>query len=468
MLDFALNHTQISFDKAALQARIQGTVVVPGDADYDQARQSWNLSAQHQPAVIVIANNANDVIEAVQFAKLENLGITMQGTGHGVARPADAQSLLIVTSNMNNVRIDAQQQTAWVEAGAKWGAVLEPAQAVGLAPLLGSSSTVGVMGYTLGGGMGWLARKYGLSLDSVRFFEVVTAEGHLVYASKTENPDLFWALRGGGGNFGVITGMEIQLYPVTTVYGGKLIYPIQYAKAVFQHYREWIKTAPDELTSSVSIMNFPPMPAVPEFLRGQTVVMVSGLYAGAVEEGAALVQPWLEWMSPMANTFGTMPFSEVDTVSGDPKDPMPGLSSGAWLRNLDDTTIDLPIQYALASNGSPLVKAEVRHAGGAIARVDKNANAYGHRSEQLIMQVVAVTPFPEALHAAEAHIAAMKQALAASLTGGVYLNFLDGQEARDCTQAGYLPESYHWLSMLKEKYDPENRFRYSFNIPAKQ
>ena len=465
MLDFA----PIQFDQSTLQrlqVRIQGSVILPDTPEYDDARKAWNLTINHHPAVIVVANNVADVIEAVNFARLEDLGIAVQSTGHGVAKAAD-DGLLIITSNMTSVRVDEEKHTAWIEAGAKWGMVLEHAQAVGLAPLLGSSSGVGVMGYTLGGGMGWLARKHGLAIDSVRYFEVVTADGRLLYASKTENPDLFWALRGGGGNFGVITAMEIQLYPETTVYGGNLIYPIQYAKAVYQFYREWIKNAPDELTSSISIMNFPPIPAVPEFLRGQTVVIIRGLYAGALDKGAALVQQWLDWMTPVANTFGAMPFSNVDTISSDPKDPVPGVSSGAWLRELDDATIDLLIHYALKSNGSPLVKTEVRHAGGAISRVDKNANAYGHRQEQLIMQVVAITPSPEAYQAAEQYIAAFKHALEPSLSGGVYINFLDGKEARDRTEDAYLPESYHWLMMLKAKFDPDNRFRYSFNIPAK-
>ncbi len=323
-----------------LKGHLQGDLFLPGDGGYDQARAAWNLSVEQFPAVIVVAKRTSDVVEAIHFARENNLGIAIQSTGHGVYRAAD-DALLIITSEMNFVEVDAEQQTAWIEAGALWSDVLGKAQAVGLAPLLGSSPNVGVVGYTLGGGMGWLARKYGLSLDSVRYFELVTADGRLVRASQNENSDLFWGLRGGGGNFGVITGLEIQLYPVTTVYAGNLVYPVEAAKAVLTHYREWIKSAPEELTTSVVLMNFPPMPELPPFLSGKSVVMIRGCYVGAVEDGEAMFQrDWLDWMPPIANMFHAMPFTEAGTISSDPEDPSAGAISGAWLRELSDETID--------------------------------------------------------------------------------------------------------------------------------
>lgn len=231
-----------------LRTSQSGKVIIPDDPDYDAARQAWNLAVNQHPAFIIVAKSADDIAVAVRFASMQDLSIAVQATGHGVIREA-SDSLLIVTSQMTNVRVDPNTRTAWIGAGVKWGRVLAQTQAVGLAPLLGSSPDVGAVGYTLGGGMGWLARKYGLSADSVNRFELVTADGKIVTASKDENTDLFWGLRGGGGNFGVITGMEIRLYPVTTVYGGNLFYPVQKAKEVFTHYRQWIADAPDELTS---------------------------------------------------------------------------------------------------------------------------------------------------------------------------------------------------------------------------
>jgi len=450
----------------SLQAKIQGTVLVQGDAHYDDIRQAWNRSVDQHPAVIVVAASATDILKAVRFAREENLGIAIQSTGHGVVRPADG-GMLIVTSRMNNVHIDPDEQTAWVEAGVKWGAVLEKAQAFGLAPLLGSSPTVGVVGYTLGGGMGWLARKYGMAADSVLVFELVTAGGRLVRASASENSDLYWALRGsGGGSFGIVTGMEIKLHPVSTVYGGNLFYPANMAKVVMLRYRDWIASAPDELTSAIVLMNFPPIPAVPDFLRGKSAVMIRGCYTGSVKDGEALIQAWLDWQPPLANMWRAMPFSEVATISSDPEDPMPGMITGAWMRVLSDAAIDTLIKYGISVDGSsPLTVTEIRHAGGAIARVDKHANAFGNRNASLVLNLVGATPTPEARARMESHTSAMLEELRPAMTGGVYLNFLDGKAAAERTKDAFLPESYQRLMAVKASYDPENRFRFGFNIP---
>ncbi|MBZ0283094.1 MAG: FAD-binding oxidoreductase [Anaerolineae bacterium] len=448
-----------------LKSRILGEVIVPGDADYDDARKAWNLNVNQHPAVIVIAQSAADVAEAVRYANIEDLGVAVQATGHGISRPAD-DAVLIIMSEMTTVRINVEDQTAWIEGGTKWGKVLQAAQAAGLAPLLGSSPIVGAVGYTLGGGMGWLARKYGMSVDSVNYFEVITADGRLVHASAYENSDLFWGLRGGGGSFGVITGMEVQLYPVTTVFGGTMLYPASVAKEVFTRYREWIANAPDELTSSISLMNFPPIPQVPEFLRGQSFVMVRGLYCGAVADGEALIQPWLDWMQPVANQWRAMPFSEVETVSNDPKDPSIGWSTSVWLRELSDEAIDTLIQRVLPHQGPPaLVFAEIRYAGGAISKVNAEANAYGNRDANLVLQMIGMAPTPEMHRNLVEYTNLIKRELTPVLTGGIYINFLEGEEKWNKTKDAFLPETYQRLTAIKAKYDPENRFRYSFNIP---
>ena len=250
-----------------LKEKILGAVLTPGNDGYDEARRTWNLAITHDPAVIIVAQSASDIIAAVRFAKSADLKIAVQATGHGPTLPAN-QCMLIVTSAMIGVSVDVDSKTAWIEAGAKWGKVLSLAQAAGLTPLLGSSSDVGAIGYTVGGGLGWLSRKYGLSVDSVNFFELVTVDGVLLRASQVENSDLFWGLCGGGGNLGVITGMEIQLYPVKTVFGGNLIYPSEAAQEVFTRYKEWIASACDELTSSIALAIFAILPIVPDFLQG--------------------------------------------------------------------------------------------------------------------------------------------------------------------------------------------------------
>jgi FAD/FMN-containing dehydrogenase len=450
-----------------LRFGVGGQVLTPEEEGYDRARMAWNLTVDQHPAVIVIPRSADDIVEAVRFADSQNLAVAVKATGHGTIREAN-DSLLIDTSRMVDVHVNAAAQTAWVSAGAKWGRVLEAAQAVGLAPLLGSTPDVGAVGYTLGGGMGWLARKYGLSADSVNYFELVTADSRRVRASAQENADLFWGLRGGGGNFGVVTGMEIRLYPVSMVYGGNLFYPISLAKEVYAHYRNWIAGAPDDLTSSVVLMNFPPVPAVPEFLRGQSFVLVRGAYSGLVEKGEELLQYWRSWQPPLVDTFRVMPFSEVAAISNDPLDPMPSLSSGAWLKDLDDETVETLIRFMVPQGQPPmLVFAEVRHAGGAISKVDPQSAAYGNRDALYSLQVVAGTPTPQIHDAVKSYVAQIKNALGSHLHGGVYLNFVEGAEARAATKKGFSADTFLRLQLLKEKYDPRNRFSHSYVISTK-
>jgi hypothetical protein len=459
-------HVQ-SYESAGLDPlrySVTGQIITPTDGAYDKARQAWNLTVNQYPALIVIAQDTNDIVEAVKFANAQDLDIAVMATGHGTIREAD-QSMLIVTSQLTDVHVDVETQTAWVSAGAKWGRVLEATQAVGLAPLLGSSPDVGAVGYTLGGGMGWLARKYGLSTDSVNRFEIVTADGQMLSVSAAENADLFWGLRGGGGNFGVVTGMEIRLYPVATVYGGNLFYPVDTAKEVYAHYRRWIADAPDELTSSVALMNFPPFPEVPEFQRGKSFVIVRGCFTGPIEQGEELLKHWRSWQAPLIDDFKSMPFSQVATISNDPVDPMPGMSSGVWLKDITDETVDIVIEHTLPSNGPPLLAfAEIRHAGGAISKVDPNSAAYGNRDAQHILQVVAGAPTPEVHAAARDHISHLRTALKPHLHGGVYLNFLEGSEALERAVDGFSKDAYKRLQVIKAKYDPNNRFSHSYTI----
>lgn len=447
-----------------LAAQISGAVITPQDPNYDAARRGFNLSVDQYPAVIVAAHNVADVQTAVQFAGQEHMGISVQSTGHGIVSLAD-ENMLIRTSEMTAVRVNVAAQTAWVEAGAKWGMVLAATQPAGLTPLLGSSPDVGVVGYTLGGGFGWLGRKYGLSTDSVNYFEVVTVDGRLLRVSATENSDLFWGMRGGGGGLGIVTGLEIKLYPVTTVYGGNLFYPVEMAHEVMTRFREWTAVVPEDITSSVLIMNFPPIPEMPEIFRGKSFVVVRGCYCGPVAEGEALLKFWRDWRAPLIDDFKSMPFSAVATISNDPVDPLPALSSGAWLRELSDGAIQTIIDHAVPSNGpSPVIFAEVRHAGGAISRVNPATNAYGHREETLLLQFVGVTPTPEAHQALVQFTNQFKQALQPWLAG-VYMNFLEGSESRQRIQEAYSAEKYDRLMKLKAQYDPENRLRSGFNIP---
>lgn len=448
-----------------LQAGLQGAVIGPEDPRYDEARRAWNLSVEQRPTVIVIAKSAADVVQAVRFARSERLDVAVQATGHGNVRPANG-CMLILTREMQDVTVDAVAQTAIVAAGVKWGTVLEQTQAVGLAPLLGSSPDVGAVGYTLGGGLGWLARKYGLSADNVNYFELVTPTGDLLRVSDTENSDLFWGLRGGGGSLGIVTGMEIRLYPVTTVYGGNLFYPIEQAKEVIAHYRAWVPAVPDELTSSVVLMNYPPIPDVPDFLRGQSFVIVRGCYCGSVAQGEALLDYWRNWRAPLIDDFKPMPFSQVAMISNDPVEPMAALTSTAWLRDLSDEAIEIMVNSSNPAQGSPLSFLEVRHIGGAVAR--PQASAYSNRDGVLNMQMVGAFFSTEGQTTLKNFMTQVKQAMQPTLTGKVYMNFLEGEESQAQVKNGFSPEAYQRLTELKARYDPDNRLGYGFNIkPAR-
>lgn len=445
-----------------LKSQVAGSVIVPGDADYDSARRAWNLTYDQHPAVIIAAENAQDVIAGVRFARDAGLGVSIMSTGHGLQQLAD-DNLLIVTTRMNGVTVDADAQTARVESGAKWRHVVEAAAPHGLAPLLGSSPYVGVVGYSLGGGIGWLARKYGLAADSIRWIDVVTPDGELRRASPDENSDLFWGLRGGGGNFGVVTALEFSLYPVATLYGGFVVYPGDAAADALRFYRDWVSTLPDELTSSIQIMNFPDLPFLPEQIRGKTQVFVRAAYAGDAAEGERFIQQWLDWRAPLANTFREMPFSEVGTISNDPVDPGAGYGANELLNTLSDDAIEIIARHA-TNKQSPLALAEIRHAGGAISRVAPDASAIGNRDAQFYFQLGGPLFAPDAKKAVVAAIGQVKADLQPYFSGGVYLNFNAAGAANGRTQDAYGADNYQRLLALKAKYDPQNVFRFGYQL----
>jgi FAD/FMN-containing dehydrogenase len=447
-----------------LQQQITGTILTPGDLGYDQTRRGWDLSINQYPALILVPENAEDVAAGVRFAREAGLGIAIQSTGHGMLYPAN-DNLLIVTSQMNAVEVNAEARTAHIEAGATWQQVLDTATPYGLAALLGSSPHVGVVGYMLGGGIGWLARRYGFGADSVRWMDIITADGVLRRASATENNDLFWGLRGGGGNFGVVTALEIDLYPVPTVYGGNLLYPAELAGEALRFFRDWIETVPDELISSVAIIKFPPLPQVPDAFRGKTLVGIWAAFAGTAAEGETLIQPWHDWHSPIGNTFREMPFAEIGSITNDPVDPTSAYNSSDMFDHLSDDAIDVIVRHAMDS-ASPLVSTILRQAGGAIARVPADATAIGNRDARLYLLLGGHAPTPEAHAATKAYVQRFRAALRPYLRGGIWMNFMNGNgsAARERIKEAYLPDSYERLLALKAKYDPGNLFRYSFQL----
>jgi FAD/FMN-containing dehydrogenase len=447
-----------------LQQQITGEILTRDDPSYEQLRRGWDSSINHYPALILVPHNAADIAAGIRFARECDLGIALQSTGHGMLYPAD-DNLLIVTSRMSALQVDAEARTVRVEAGVTGQQVLDAATPLGLAPLLGSSPHVGVVGYMLGGGIGWLARRYGFGADSLRWIDVVTADGVLQHASPTENSDLFWGLRGGGGNFGVVTAMEFDLYPVPTVYGGSLVYPGEMAREALHFFRDWTKTVPDELTSTFAIVKFPPLAEVPDAFRGKTLALFVAAFAGSADEGKKWIQPWLDWKAPINNAFRAMPFAEIGSITNDPVDPTKAYGSSEMFDDLSDDAIDMIVRHATDS-ASPLTHNVLRHAGGAIARVPADASAIGNRDATLYLLMGGAAPTPEALAALKVYVQRYRTALQPYIRGGVWLNFMNGNGsgAQERIKEAYLPATYERLLRLKAKHDPDNVFRFSYQL----
>lgn len=468
-MDIALPHSTASSPLwSQLASLLPGRVILPGDERYDAARMAWNLVVDQHPLAVVYPENAQEVAGVVPLARENEVPVAVQSTGHGVRRPADG-ALLINTARLQGLHVDPQRQTARVGAGVKWGPVLALAQEHGLAPLLGSSPDVGAVGYSLGGGYGWLGRKYGLSSDSVLSLEVVTADGAIRQASPTEHSDLFWALRGGGGAFGVVTAVGIQLYPVTEVYAGNLFYPPEMAREVFRRYREWTSAAPDELTSPIVLINVPPFPEIPEIMRGKSFVIVRGCYAGSIEEGERLLDFWRSWRAPAIDQFAAIPFAAAASISQGPVDPSPFIDTGAWLRDLSDGAAEALISHTLPVDGPPvLVFCEVRHAGGAMSRVGPEHSAFSNREDPYLLYAVGLPLSPESGAQIQQRLAGLHDSLASDLSGRTYINFLGVEESRPRTQSGFSEAAFLRLQQIKARYDPDNLFNYAFNIPPLQ
>ena len=454
----------------SLRAGLRGTAYAAGEEGYDEASRAWNLNAHQEPAVVVMAEGAVDVMAAVRFARELGVGVGVMATGHGVGAPCDG-GVLINTSRMRGVRVDPVARTARVEAGALWTDVIPEAQAHGLAGLVGSSSHVGVVGYTMGGGFGWLGRRYGLNAASVTEADVVTADGELLRVSADEHPELFWGLGGGGGNFGVVTSLEFRLYPITAVYGGNVFYPLEKAREVLDLYARWSADLPDEMTTAVTFLNVPPLPDIPEPLRGGSFVVVRGCFSGEnPEDGEEMFRPVREGIGdPVMDTFGVMPIAAMDAISMDPVDPLGAVQHSEMLRDLSPGAIDALVEVAGPDSGSPLILLEIRHLGGALARVPDRLSPMGGGAAGYIMNGVGATFTPEMAEGVKAHLARVKEATREHQTGETYVNFMElDAAAEDRVRAAYPPEDFERLVALKDRHDPDNLFRFNRNIaPSK-
>ncbi len=456
-----LSISPLSSDVAVLRESLAGAVVLPDDAGWDAARQAWNLAADQRPALVALPESAADVQALVDFARTRGLRVAMQGTGHNAVPlgPLD-DTLLVKTERMRGVEIDERNCIARVEAGALWIDVTAPASDAGLAPLAGSSPDVGVVGYTLGGGLSWLGRKYGLAANRLLAVELVTADGRLVRATRHDEPELFWALRGGGGSYGAVVAIEFELIPMRQVHAGMMLFPIERAREVMQTWREWTSEVPDSVTTSIRIMQFPPMPELPPFLRGRSLVVIDGAIVEADEHAAELLAP-LRALAPEMDTFESIPPVGLSYIHMDPEDPMPGISDSALLDALPAEAVDAIVDVAGPESGSPLLMVELRHVGGALGRYGGGALS---RFEGEYLYFAAGIPFDEPTVAAlEGHFALVGAALSPYTSGRQYLNFAERPHA---PAAFYGTETYERLRRVKAAVDPLEIFRGNHQIPA--
>ncbi|CAM06401.1 FAD/FMN-containing dehydrogenase [Saccharopolyspora erythraea NRRL 2338] len=453
--------TELSTAIASLADRVRGPVFTPDAAEYDAERTGFQLLGPHRPAVIVGATDARDIRAAVGFAAAHGARVAVQAGGHGLNAALEG-GVLIGTRRMSDVRVDPRARTAWVEAGANWQQVIDAAAPHGLAPLAGSSPGVGAVSYTLGGGVGLMARRHGFASDHVRRFDLVTADGHLRRVTPEEEPDLFWALRGGGGNFGVVTGMEIDLVPVNALYGGGLYFDVEQVPGVLESWRRWTADVPEELTSAVSMLPFPDLLVVPEALRGRHVAQIQIAYLGAEEEGARLVEPLRALGPSLRDTLRVLPFSESSKVFDEPDQAHAYRSANLLLPDLDPEALaTLP---KLAGPSAPVMcVVGIRHLGGALARPPKTASAVGHRDAGYSLGVLSpVAPGEEDLVRAT-HLEALEPWRGEEI--GRSLNFSFGPLDEEQVRSAFAPRDYRRLTELRARHDPHALFHSNHPIP---
>jgi FAD/FMN-containing dehydrogenase len=446
----------------SLRRKFKGTVVEPGQAGWDAATQAYNLAFVQEPALVALPADAKDVASIVQFAGEHGLQVAAQRTGHN-AEPLGTMDdvILVKTNGLKGVEIDVERRIARIGAGSKWADVVPKASELGLAALHGSTADVSVAGYSLGGGVGWYGRKHGLSTNSVLAIELVAADGQLRRVDQENDPDLFWALRGGGGNFGVVTALEIQLYPISEVYGGMVFYPWERASEVLHAWLEWTRTVPEEVTSVGRILQFPPIEELPEMFRGRQFVAVDAVVIGDEAFGKEQLRT-LKELGPEIDTFAMVPPAGIAELHMDPPDPLPYTMDGMMLGELDGEGIDRFLEVAGPGSGSPLVIAEIRHVGGAFARPQAHHGALASFDASYLTLGVGMAFDESSYQASHGQLEQLGEAFAPYANGREYLNFIE----RPTDPARfYTPAAYRRLRKVKGQYDPQHLFRANHPIP---
>lgn len=449
-------------DVAELEGRLEGPLLRPGDDGYDRERAGFQRALEQRPAVIVGAAGAEDVRLAVELAAAHGLPVAVQATGHGLVNPCEG-GVLISTGRMTSVRVDPAARTARFEAGATSEQVVQAAAPYGLAPPSGSAPHVGAVSYTLGGGLGLLARRYGFAADHVRAIDVVTPDGRRRHVTAASDPELFWALRGGRDNFGVATAVEIGLLPVERLYGGGLYFAAEHAADAMRAWIEWTATVPEELTSSVGLVPYPDVPALPEPLRGRFVAHLRVAYLGDPADGERLVAPLRAVGPRLIDRLGELPYTESGSIHNDPTFPDAYDGSNVLLSGLDASLPGTVLELVGPDAPVPCVT-ELRHLGGALARPPAVPSAVGHRDAPAIARVLsplggADLDTVRGVH--ERFFDALRP-----WTVGRSLNFIYGHNGTvEQVREAYDPGDYRRLRELKAVHDSANLFRCNHNVP---
>lgn len=447
-----------------LSRHIYGRVRTPESDGYDEVGSGFQLLDPHRPTTVVEAASPADVGTTVEFAANHGSRVAVQATGHGRGN-AMWGGVLIDTHRMRGVRVDPHRRSAWVEAGASWQHVIDAAAPYGLAPLSGSFPGVGAVSYTLGGGVGLLARQYGFAADHVNRLDLVTATGRSLRVSATEEPDLFWALRGGGGNFGIVTGMEIALVPVEHIYGGALFFDVDQAPGVLDGWREWTTTVPDEMTSAATVLPFPDLPTVPETLRGRHVAQLQISYTGPGEAGKQLVESLRRLGPVLHDTVRELPYSESATVFDEPDQPHAYRGENILLDGLDRQELSTLLRQAGPSSPVMCVVG-IRHLGGALGRTPRVPNAVGHRDAAYSLGILSPVESGNEDSVRGAH----RELLApfAPRTLGRSLNFTFGELGTDQVRSAFSPADYQRLRRIRAGVDPTELFHVAHPIPPQE
>jgi FAD/FMN-containing dehydrogenase len=438
---------------------LRGRLLLAGDDGYEAARKIWNGMIDRRPALIARCAGAADVVRCVDFARANNLLVAVRSGGHNVAGNAVCDGGLVIDlTGMKTVQVDPSGRTARADAGVTWGEFDHQTQAFGLATTGGQVSTTGIAGLTLGGGWGWLARKYGLASDNLLSVDIVTADGKLRTANATENADLFWGVRGGGGNFGVVTSFEYQLHPIGPVVGGFVFYPFAMATEVLQRYRELTHTAPDELAVDAALLTLP---------DGTKVAGIAACYCGSVAEGERMLGPLKTFGTPVVDQLGPTSYTAVQTMLDDSyPSGIQHYWKSSFLQDISDNAINTMIAQC-ASRPSPMCHGLLEYQlGGAVGRVDRDATAFAARDAQHAFLSLGVCGEPAEAKRCAQWAREFWQAMQPFSTDGVYVNYLgsEADEGAERVRAAYGAEKYRRLLALKEKYDPTNLFRLNQNI----